>query len=141
MTNNTSNPAEREFKYSESLAQWSTRFKHPSGFDCQLTIEDETGQEVLKKGEAAITFLLETKCLPLPHGNQGSGHPEGESSVKAGPTTKEEFQSILPMCSLHNVPMKRWSKNGRSWYSHRWEGGWCKGGLSILRMTKQNQES
>ena len=31
-------------------------------------------------------------------------------------------------CSIHDCAMDRYEKNGRSWYSHRSEGGkWCKG--------------
>jgi hypothetical protein len=30
-------------------------------------------------------------------------------------------------CAIHQVPMKQTTKNGRSWYSHRTEQGWCKG--------------
>jgi hypothetical protein len=30
-------------------------------------------------------------------------------------------------CSIHNVSMKQTTKDGRSWFSHRVDGRWCKG--------------
>jgi len=31
-------------------------------------------------------------------------------------------------CSIHQVPMKETTKNGRTWRSHRLaDGSWCKG--------------
>ena len=30
-------------------------------------------------------------------------------------------------CPLHNVELKRWEKNGKSWYSHLIDGEWCYG--------------
>ena len=58
--------AEREFGYSEALASWTTRYLDISGFECQLSLEAETGADVLKKAEAAIAYLSESKCIPLP---------------------------------------------------------------------------
>ena len=42
---------------------------------------------------------------------------------------KQEEQAAAPvMCSTHKVPMKRRTKDGEVWYSHRLEDGrWCKG--------------
>ena len=30
-------------------------------------------------------------------------------------------------CAIHNVPMKQYTKEGRSWYSHKVGDAWCKG--------------
>jgi hypothetical protein len=30
-------------------------------------------------------------------------------------------------CPVHQVPMRQTTKDGRSWYSHRTDQGWCKG--------------
>jgi hypothetical protein len=41
-----------------------------------------------------------------------------------------ESASIPPAedwCSIHQVTMKRYSKGGRSWYSHMTANGWCNG--------------
>jgi hypothetical protein len=31
------------------------------------------------------------------------------------------------VCAKHGVPMQRYEKDGRTWYSHKTAGGWCKG--------------
>ncbi|MGE0278731.1 MAG: hypothetical protein AB7R40_25310 [Nitrospiraceae bacterium] len=33
----------------------------------------------------------------------------------------------MPLCSLHGVPMKAHRKNGQEWFSHKHQGGWCRG--------------
>ena len=30
-------------------------------------------------------------------------------------------------CAIHNVAMKKYTKEGRSWYSHKHGDAWCKG--------------
>ena len=30
-------------------------------------------------------------------------------------------------CPIHECEMKKWSKNGKVWYSHKTEEGWCTG--------------
>lgn len=122
--------AEREFGYSEALASWTTRYLDTSGFECQLSLEAETGADVLKKAEAAIAYLSESKCIPLPlipRKSNGQGKEPNTGSTK-------EIQKVgpsgNPICPIHGIEMKRWTKGDRTWYSHRWEGGWCKGGLS-----------
>lgn len=108
----------REVGYSEALASWCTRYLSPTGFECQLVLEAETGLEVLKKGEAALACLIEQNCMPISfHGTNGGSN--------ASKTVLESGEKHF--CSIHKIEMKRWSKGDRTWYSHRWEGGWCKG--------------
>ncbi len=63
MINNTS--SEMETGYSEANATFSVCYLHISGYECILSIQAETGTEVLKKAESAIAHLTEAKCLPL----------------------------------------------------------------------------
>jgi len=96
-------------------ATWSVRYRDPSGFECQLTLECASGVEVLQKAQAALTKLSELGCQPL--------NPQPVFSVKDIPAKDETI-----LCPIHNVPMREWKKNGRSWYSHKLEdGSWCKG--------------
>jgi hypothetical protein len=41
---------EGSFGYSEATATWATRYIDPSGFECILSIQAETGAEALEKG-------------------------------------------------------------------------------------------
>lgn len=121
--------AEKEVGYTEALAHWMTRYEDVSGYQCQLSLEAETGAAVLVKAEAAVAYLSESKCLPLPLGNHngnGQGHGK-ENTPGATVEVKQEDGSKNPLCPIHNVEMKLWTKDNRSWYSHRWEGGWCRG--------------
>ena len=114
--------------YSEALATWTTRYLDPSGFECMLSIQAETGIQVIKKAEGAITHLSELKCLPLQTGHHnGNGH-EQEIKAETNAEVKIEDNPGKHICPIHHVEMTRWSKNGRSWYAHRLENGyWCKG--------------
>jgi len=43
-------------------------------------------------------------------------------------TQGAQEQGNVLRCSIHNVPLKRYSKNGQVWWSHRTaEGTWCRG--------------
>lgn len=51
--------------FTESPVSWNTRYITPEGFECQLTLRGESGQEVLEKADAAITYLLSNDCTPV----------------------------------------------------------------------------
>ena len=100
-------------------AIWSVRYRDPSGFDCQLSLESASGVEVLQKAQAALAKLVESGCTPI---NTHQFTSARESQLKS--------ESVI--CPIHNVPMRQYEKNGRSWKAHRNEedGSWCKGGKS-----------
>ena len=99
-------------------ATWSVRYLDPSGYECLLSLESASGVEVLQKAQAAITRLNESGCTPL--------NKLSLTSAKDEPAKAETH-----ICPIHNVPMREWKKNGRTWYSHKLEdGSWCKGGKS-----------
>lgn len=52
----------------------------------------------------------------------GQARPAAERSTPAGANEGETMR-----CPLHGVEMTKRESNGRSWYSHRWEGDWCNG--------------
>ena len=127
MTDKTIGLVEGELGYSEALATWTTRYLDPSGFECILSIQAETGIQVIKKAEGAITHLTELKCLPLQTGHHnGNGH-EQEIKAETNAEVKIEDNPGKHICPIHHIEMTRWTKNGRSWYAHRWDNGWCKG--------------
>ena len=113
--------------YSEALATWTTRYLDPSGFECVLSIQAETGIQVIKKAEGAIAHLIELKCLPLHPGNHNGNGQKEASKSDTTTVVKQDDNSGKVICPVHGVPMQKWTKNGRSWYAHRWDDGWCKG--------------
>jgi hypothetical protein len=98
-----------------SSAVWSVRYRDPSGFDCQLSLESASGVEVLQRAQAALAKLSESGCTPI-------SKPQISSAIEGD--TKAE--SVI--CPIHNVAMRQYQKDGRSWYAHRLEdGSWCRG--------------
>lgn len=93
----------------EANASWNVRYTTTNGFSCMLTLRSESGLDLLSKADAALTFLREKGYSP---DNNNNHHPTGDTQT----------------CPIHKVPMRRYEKDGRSWYSHRLENGsWCRG--------------
>ena len=76
------------------------------GRDCQLTLRDSEEARLLQR------LLAVLAQYPV----QAAG------SSQAPPQSQE-----LGWCARHGLQMTQTTKNGRSWYSHRTDDGWCKG--------------
>jgi hypothetical protein len=74
-----------------------------AGREVQVTLRDTDEERLLARLQTVLERfpVLEAPRTP-------SGSPEG-------------------FCSLHNVPMRQTTKNGRTWRSHKTAEGWCKG--------------
>ncbi len=125
MTESLANVSEKALGYSEALASWTVRYQDPSGFECQLSLEAETGMELLAKAEAAIARLVELKCLPVHNGNHNTHGTDSQPAPKT--IQKVEGAGSKKLCPVHGIGMQLWQKGTKTWYSHRWEGSWCKG--------------
>jgi hypothetical protein len=102
--------------FAEAPASWNTRYIQPDGFVCQITLRGTDGADLLPKSNTAIKWLLENGCQPVGNGYQGNSKAKGNGEAE----TK--------ICPIHNVPMKRYEKNGGAWWSHKApDGSWCKG--------------
>lgn len=88
--------------FTEAPASWNVRYRTAEGFDAMLTLRGESGDEVLPKAEAAIAWLLE-------HGAQPGGKGYKDNGQALG--TK--------ICPIHHLAMRKRSKNGDTWWSHR----------------------
>jgi hypothetical protein len=118
---------EGSFGYSEATATWATRYIDASGFECILTLQAESGAEALKKGQSAIAHLTEAKCVPLRKETGTTDNKDNGKNSGATVLVKSDGDVKNPVCPLHDVEMKKWTKGNRSWYAHRWEDGWCQG--------------
>ena len=107
-----------EALYLESPVSWNTRYLTPEGFECQLTLRGESGQEVLEKANTAMAYLLSNGCSPV------TSHHSSNGNHTTTPSNGGDHGS---WCPIHNVEMKRWEKNGRIWFSHKDGDGWCSG--------------
>ena len=57
-TNENVNTQNGDYTFSEAPASWNTRYIHPSGYECQITLRGETGTELLEKVQNAIEYLI-----------------------------------------------------------------------------------
>lgn len=85
-----------------------------NGFECSLTIRGTSGLDLLQKSKAAMAKVQEMGGIPL-NGHHGSNGTEER------------------VCPVHQVPMKKFEKDGRSWWSHKAVNPdtnkeyWCRG--------------
>ena len=95
--------------FTESPASWNTRYVTLQGFVCQITIRGENGKDLLEKADIALNYLTE-------HGY----NPDTYQRPKGNGATKQ--------CPIHQCQMKRYEKEGQTWFSHKLDNGsWCYG--------------
>jgi hypothetical protein len=64
------------------------------------------------KSSCLVNFTLHSQQLPT---QETAGNGNGK-------------ETEAHTCPVHGVDMKRYEKDGRSWYAHRSDGGsWCNG--------------
>ena len=111
----------------EAPVSWNVRYTSSQGYDCQLTLRGVDPAEVLKMADQLMARMGEAGV-----GNRhGQANGDGNGSApepKNGNGHTTAKPADVRWCSIHDCAMDRYEKNGRSWYSHRSEGGkWCKG--------------
>ena len=96
--------AGREYRY-----QWD--WNVPGGMAHVRCDDWETFVQARKNME---TLIPQTQAFPNDSG--------------ATATPPEKVTNDPSWCKIHKVTMKKWQKEGRSWYSHQAQDGtWCKG--------------
>jgi hypothetical protein len=97
-----------ETTFLEAKASWTVRYATPAGFSCMLTLRGENGKDLLEKADLALAYLADHQYLPdtsfRKNGNGESKH-----------------------CPIHQIDMKHREKDGKTWYSHKTDTGWCYG--------------
>jgi len=98
----------------EAPASFNVKLKSPQGFSCTLTLRGTNGRELLQRVESALAHLISRGYQPDTYSNNPHKANNGSNGSKP--------------CPIHNVEMRKFEKDGRSWFSHKLEeGGWCKG--------------
>jgi hypothetical protein len=114
----------------EAPASWNTKYTSPEGFTCQITLRGDSVKELLEKAQGAITHLLQAGCTPCdnisfrPRSN-GSKPDANAQANNNGHSNNGNGNAHI--CPIHCVEIKRWEKDGKVWFSHKVEGGWCTG--------------
>jgi hypothetical protein len=123
--NNNHNTKVNDFP--EAPASWNTRYIDPNGFECQITLRGESSSELLEKVTNAINYLLKNGCTPYVFYRNGSQKPATKTEESTKEDIKPDRNDNPAWCPIHQCEMKRWDKNGRIWYSHKIDDGWCNG--------------
>lgn len=117
----------------EAPASWNTKYVTPDGFVCQLTLRGETGKDLLEKANAALTWLKENGFLPCENNgfrlcNNGSKSDDNIQPIANSHSNNGNNNvHAANWCPIHQCEMKRWEKDGKIWFSHKAESGWCTG--------------
>ena len=97
-------------QYLEAPASWNTKYLDPSGFECQITLRNGNGLELLTRAAKCMEALIAQGCTPVTF--KANGKTNGESRV----------------CALHDAELIKHDKDGRVWYSHKLASGqYCNG--------------
>jgi hypothetical protein len=98
-----------EVPYTEAPASWNVSYVTPDGFICRITLRGESGRDLLEKAGNALTYLLDHDCIP---------------DQKYNRSTSSETKQ----CPIHKCDMRKFEKDGKTWWSHKAEdNSWCNG--------------
>lgn len=105
---------------------WEVQYRSQEGHPCRAILSGEFGEEFLMKTQAVLDWLSKSQAK----GSAPAPVAEPNPKVLAAPGGTDDQK----ICPVHNVPMRRYEKNGQAWYSHRTvDGGWCQGKQSSVR--------
>jgi hypothetical protein len=105
-------------RYSKQLADASYKTVE-LGLEASLTSNTEDWQEV----QRTLYTQLGDQIRFVFNGN-GSGN--GTAKVAQEPAKAELPEPPAHFCQQHRTPFVKFSKNGRSWWSHKLGNGWCR---------------
>jgi hypothetical protein len=93
----------------------------PASVNCHIMLEGRQIQVTLRDAdETRLLARLATLLQQYPVA-QPPTEPPTQSTGSAVPDQN-------PFCHIHKVPLKKFSKHGRTWYSHKKpDGSWCRG--------------
>jgi len=97
--------------FNEAPASWNTRYITLEGYVCQITLRGESGKDLLDKANVAIRFLIEHGFAPATDNQRRDHFNKKDTKV----------------CPIHQADMRKYERDGRSWYSHKVDGRWCQG--------------
>lgn len=102
-------------KEGETLEPRYTVEAYYKGFRILLTQPFENGGAIV----GLLDKMVEAGFTPT----SGVIYKAPDTEHKELPPNNEDNH----VCPIHNVAMRRYEKNGHSWYSHQTPEGWCNG--------------
>jgi hypothetical protein len=83
------------------------------GIELMLTLRDSTDEALFQRIK---------RVLPRIEAKMDAQRQAQEQAQRHGQPPSDDW------CPMHQVPMRRYTKDGRSWYSHKApDGSWCQG--------------
>src|SRR3990172_7225361 len=95
-------------QFNEAPASWNTRYITPEGFECQLTLRGDSGQEVLERANGALAFLQKAGCIPSTRPNNFSHSANSNGSQTKSNGNGDTSSHDNGWCPIHECAMKRW---------------------------------
>jgi hypothetical protein len=93
--------------FSEAPASINVFVQSPAGFTYQLTMRASKVSEVLTQAATLESWLTTNGWTPAPT----------RQALPTGNTQASQSADDTPHCAIHNKPMTRRTKDGRSWWS------------------------
>lgn len=106
----------------EAPAAWNTLVMDADGFEEQFTLRAATARELMTRVGEMKNYLKQKGYRPVQRRSASAKDGAGQTN------DAEPAQEQAPLCAIHNVPMERRSKNGKSWWSCSKKldnGEWC----------------
>jgi hypothetical protein len=110
---------EQEHQHPEAEARFTIE-SYYKGFKILLTLPYDF------KGSGVITGIID-KMVEAGFSSERTLYKAPEGSTQSQPDKEKPKEPEGHLCPLHGVEMKKYEKNGHSWYSHQDNGGWCNG--------------
>jgi len=128
---------EIEFEVTHNEAPYQVSFLGltSGGWDCIFVIRSMTEDGLTTSMGSLIARLEGYGVQPISSGKHinSNGNQPQHSAQPEQPEPPPNFADAPQVdpgyCPIHQVSMRKWEKDGRSWYSHKIEGtdNWCKG--------------
>ncbi len=116
-------------------ARWDTAANDPAATPsqpppAQAQVSPAVPSAPLPEAPASINVHLELAGrqvqLTLRDSDEGRLLPRLDAVLQRFPLVVKPTDET-PRCPTHGVPLQQQHKDGRSWWSHKTAGGWCKG--------------
>jgi hypothetical protein len=118
-SNNASQPPTEHAKV-EAKAEAPALPEAPASVNCHILMEGRQVQVTLRDtDETRLLTRLGALLRQYPIAQPPTQPPTQNTTQPA--------HDDSPYCHVHKVALQKFTKDGRTWYSHKTADGWCKG--------------
>ncbi len=93
-----------------------------------LTLRDTTDQALFSRIQCVLPKIEQKMEAQRQERQERQQAQNGNGAVTNTTADTPAVDDDVPYCDYHEVPLKRFAKNGQTWYSHKTDDGtWCRG--------------